>query len=25
MQNGNLNFVIVDEAPAKRLVETING
>jgi len=25
MQNGNLDFVIVDEAPAKKLVETING
>ena len=25
MQNGNLNFVIVDEAPAKKLVETLNG
>lgn len=25
MKNGNLSFVIIDEAPAKRLVETING
>ncbi len=25
MQNGNLNFVIIDEAPAKRLVATLNA
>ncbi|MGM9642668.1 MAG: transporter substrate-binding domain-containing protein [Eubacteriales bacterium] len=25
MQNGNINFVIIDEAPAKKLVETFNA